>query len=669
MFELRLTISFMLKYISIFSLFFPLLSIQAQETISYWPKQIELDEFTITIYSPEPENFQNNILDARAAFSIYDGQHLPVFGAMWFSCRVQTNIKSNEVYFMDIQLVNANFPNANAENIEQLQKLIGEQAQFWQFNSNLKNFYSALDIINVNNEYNEELQNNPPKIYYSKEPAVLVYIDGDPILANISGSELYQYVVNTPHFIVKSNSDNQYYLKGANWWYITSDLAGSWKVIETPPNHIRQLADKATELNVNSKSTNAGTSRKQPKLIVTKEPAELIQTLGEPEIKQIYENLFSITNSNDEIIFDSYSDYYFILISGRWYKTKKLERSTWSYVAPEKLPEVFRNIPPSSPFAHVRLSVSGTPESVSAALDNGIPQTAVVDRMKTKILLEFDGEPQFDRIEGTSLAYGVNTGGSIIQDNDSNYFAVDQAIWFMSNNPNGPWKVADHYPVDVKKIPPSCPVFNMKFVDIYDYTDEIVYVGYTAGYMGAFLYHGVVYYGTGYRYKSWFGDKYIPRPNTYGYGAKKKSSGSSNVQIYAAVGYGGPMMGMGYGGYGRYGYGMGYGMGYGGYGMYNQMAYNQFYYQGQTVAVDHDIVEEKPIDLVNIYNNRVEGIIRTETAQRNDPMKPIILKGNNVTPNHLYADENGNLYRLDKQGNWYEQSGSEWKNVDGKPMN
>ena len=645
--------------------------IHSQNSPSYWPKQIEMDGFTITIYNPEPENFQNNMLDARAAFSIYDGQHLPVFGAMWFNCRVQTNTKTNEVYFTDIQLVNANFPNANAENIEQLQKLIRHQAQFWHFNSDLKNFYSALDIININNEYNEELRNHPPKIYYSKEPAVLVFIDGDPVMANISGSELYQYVVNTPHFIVKSNSDHHYYLKGGNWWYTTDDPTGSWKAIETPPNHIRQLADNATELNATTKSTHTLTSGKQPKLIVTKEPAELIQTQGEPEIKQIYENLFSITNSNDEIIFDSYSDYYFILISGRWYKTKKLDRATWSYVEPEDLPEVFKKIPTSSPFAHVRLSVAGTPESVSAALDNVIPQTAIVDRMKTKNLLEFDGEPHFERIVGTSLAYGVNTGGSVILDKDSTYYSIDQAIWFIADSPNGPWKVTDHYPADVKKIPPSCPVFNMKFVHIYDYTDEIVYVGYTAGYMGAFLYHGVVYYGTGYRYKSWFGDKYIPRATTYGYGAKKKeSSKSSNISFYASSGYGGPMMGVGFGGYPS---GMGLGVGYGGYGYgygtWNQMAYNQYYYQGQTVAVDHDIVEEKPIDLVNIYNNRVEGIIRTETAQRNDPMKPIILKGKDVIPNHLYADENGNLYRLDKQGNWYEQNGSEWKNVEGKPMN
>lgn len=635
---------------------------------NYWPKQIEVNgNFILTIYAPEPEGIKNNVLNARAAFSIYDKEHLPLFGAMWFRCRVNTDVKKNEVFFTNIQLVNVNFPDANADNIEQMQNLIEEQAQFWQFNSDLASFYKEIDVVNINNAYNEELSNNPPKIYFAKEPTILVFIDGDPILANISGSALYQYVVNTPHFIVKSESDRQYYLKGDNWWYVSNDPTASWKSIETPPNQVRLLAEKATELNAKQNTANSKGQGKQPKLIVTREPAELIQSVGEPEIEQIYENLFSISNSNDEIIFDSYTDTYFILISGRWYKTKNLERGTWTFVSPENLPDVFKEIPSASPFAHVRLSIPGTPESISAALDNGIPQTAIVDRLKTKMLLEYDGQPQFKSIEGTSLSYGINTGGSVIKVPDSTYYAVDQAVWFTSNSATGPWKIAVHFPDEVRRIPPNCPVFNMKFVYIYDYTDEIVYVGYTAGYLGAFLYHGVVYYGTGYRYKSWYGDKYIPRPTTYGYGAKKKSS--PNVHVYVGVGYGAPMMGMGYGGYGRYGgYGYGgyggYGMGYGGYGMMNQMAYNQYYYQGQTVQIDHDVIEEKPIDLANIYNNRSEGVIRTETAPRNDPMKPVILNDRNIAPNYLYADEDGHVYRQDEEGNWYERKDSEWQETD-----
>ena len=550
----------MIKYCAIVLLCLFEENILAQDSTSYWPKQTEVDGIIITIYSPEPEDINNNILNARAAFSIFDKAHLPVFGAMWFRCLVQTNVQINEVYFTNIELVNAEFPYATADKIERLQDLIESEAKTWHFNSNLKKFYDDINVVNVNEAFVEDLMHNPPTIHYAKEPTVLVYIDGEPILMNIGGSELYQYVVNTPHFIVRSTSDKQFYLKGGEWWYTTSDVKEGWKSIETPPNKIRQLATKAAELNTpQNKSSNYSTSA-QPKLLITQEPAELIQTHGEPEIKQVYENLFSITNSSDEIIFDSYSDYYYVLISGRWYKSKNLSRSIWLFVPPEDLPDIFSQIPTDSPLAHIRLSVPGTPEAMRAALDNGIPQTAVVDRMKAKMILEYDGEPQFEPIPGTSLKYAVNSAGSVIQDQNGSYYAIDQAVWFMSENAQGPWKVADQFPADVRKIPPACPVFNMKFVNIYDFDDQNVYVGYTAGYLGAFLYHGVVFYGTGYKYKSWYGNKYIPRPNTYGYGAKQKSGlGSGNVQFYASAGMGGPMMGMGFGGYP---YGWGLGMGY-----------------------------------------------------------------------------------------------------------
>lgn len=659
----------MIKHTTIF--FFLLLTIQlfGQGQQSYWPKQIEADGIVITIYAPEPEGFHDNILDARAAFSIYDKSHLPLFGAMWFRCLVQTDVKNNEVYFTNLKLENAEFPYATADKIKSLQALINSQIPTWHFNSNLKSFYKNIEAININNEFSEDLKNNPPKIYYANEPTVLVYVDGEPILENIGGSALYQFVVNTPHFIVKSSSDGQFYLKGGDWWYTTSDLKANWKAIETPPNQIRQLATKAQELNAKPEKKGNPSNSIQPKLITTHEPAELIQTQGEPEIAQVYENLFSVTNSSEEIIFDSYSDYYYVLISGRWYKTKDLSRGSWLFVAPEAIPDVFRKIPSDSPMAHVRLSIPGTPEAISAALDNGIPQTAVVDRLKANMILEYDGEPNFEAIPGTSLKYAVNSGSSVIQDADEIYYAVDQGVWFLSSNAKGPWTVADHFPKEVKSIPPSSPVFNIKFVNIYDFDDQIVYVGYTAGYMGAFLYHGVVYQGTGYRYKSWFGNKYIPRPNTYGYGAKQKSGQSkANISFYAASGMGAPMMGMGFGGY-PYGYGMGYGGYYGGYGMYNYAAYRQNYYAGQKMQVDHNVVEEKPIDLQNIYNNRVEGIVITETVKRNDPMKPIILEDKNVVPFHLYAGEDGTIYRKDEQGIWYEQTAAGWIQTDKNMSN
>ncbi len=632
-----------------------------QTSEMYWPKQLQAAGLVITLYEPEPEGFENNTVEARLAFSIWDKEHLPLFGAMWVRALVQTNTTANEVHFTDITVKNVNFPNASVEQYKRFIQLIENQAPAWHLNGDLKAFYAKLEPLRIIGSFTANLQHNPPEVVYASSPTVLFYIDGAPKLAPFSSTQLYKYVINSPYFIVLSMSDEQYYLNAGPWWYMASDVQGPWKIIETPPSAISKLAEQTYKLKEDEYKELEGV--KPPRMLTVNEPAELIQTLGEPEIAQIYENLFTVTNSPDEIIFDSYKDDYYLLISGRWYKSRNLERGPWSFVEPSKLPEYFAGIPANSSFAHLRLHVSGTPEADAAVLDNSIPQTAMVSREKAKMDVIYDGEPLFEQIEGTNLKYAVNTVASVLQSGERMYYAVDQGIWFNSTSPMGPWVVAVDFPAEVMNIPPSCPVFNLKFVRIYDHSDEVVFVGYTPGYLGAFPYEGVVVYGTGYKYKSWYGDNYIPGPAAFGQGAAKKPAKTPNISFYASSGYGGPMMGPGYYGRPYGGYGMGYGYGYG-YGMPSQYSYNQNYYAGQTVTIDHDPVEEKPIDLMNIYNNRKEGIIITETIQRNDPMKPVMLEH---APTDLYTGKDGRMYQLDRHGNWLEQTPDGWKATTENP--
>ena len=71
MFEVK-SLDMTVRYFpSIFLLLFTFQSI-AQDQAAYWPKQVEVDGLVITIYAPEPEAFENNLLDARSAFSLFD---------------------------------------------------------------------------------------------------------------------------------------------------------------------------------------------------------------------------------------------------------------------------------------------------------------------------------------------------------------------------------------------------------------------------------------------------------------------------------------------------------------------------------------------------------------------------------------------------------------------
>ena len=73
-------------------------------------------------------------------------------------------------------------------------------------------------------------------------------------------------------------------------------------------------------------------------------------------------------------------------------------------------------------------------------------------------------------------------------------------MWYIADDPEGPWSVSDTRPLGVEDIPPSCPVYDVRWVYVYDSTPEVVYVGYVPGYLGWYPYYGTVVYGTGHRY-------------------------------------------------------------------------------------------------------------------------------------------------------------------------
>ena len=108
----------------------------------------------------------------------------------------------------------------------------------------------------------------------------------------------------------------------------------------------------------------------------------------------------------------------------------------------------------------------------------------------------------------------------IIQVDPGNYFAVSSGVWFTAPAVTGPWRVATSVPNVIYTIPTSSVVHFVTYVRIYGATPEVVYVGYTPGYMGTVVGpYGTVVYGTGYTYAPWVGSVWYPPPYTYGVAA------------------------------------------------------------------------------------------------------------------------------------------------------
>ncbi len=605
-----------------------------------WPIEIELKGNNIvTLYQPQLESFQSNILEGRMAVTIKPDNKDLLFGAIWFKARMSTDMDTRIVVLEEIDIIKTHFPDVvDEEKTKKLSELLEDEIELLDLHMSLDRIIAGLDEVENLAELSDQINNDPPEIYYREIPAVLVIVDGDPILKKDQESGL-EYVVNTPFFMVKDSKSSLYFINGGNFWYSSKQQTNGYMETKDIPKNVKKFAEKSRV--GAEKDSLADTYNTAPELIVSTKAAELILVDGKPDYKPIKgTDLLYVSNSESDILMDINTQAHYLLLAGRWYYAKSLDSKDWKFQEPDDLPEDFRKIPTDSDIANVRTNVPGTDEAQTAVLEQSIPQTATIDRKEAKVEVKYDGEPKFEKITGTDMSYAVNTDKSVLLI-DNVYYVVDNAVWFSSKSPTGPWEVSVEKPEEVNDIPPESPVYNVKYTYVYDYTPNVVYVGYLPGYTNCYVYNGVVVYGTGYYYQPWYGAYYYPRPVTWGFGVHYNpwtgwgfSFGVSygwiswSIHPYSRAYWGPRGYHHGY----RHGYNHGYHRGYG-------HGYRAGYAAGQRSSNQ------------NIYKNRSNGVRQTaDMSNRRSSINNRARTSNKA--NNIYTDRSGNVYQRNNQGSF-----------------
>ncbi|BAV04346.1 hypothetical protein SAMN05421788_11074 [Filimonas lacunae] len=522
-----------------------------------WPRVINSTNGSIIkVYEPQPESFSGNILKSRAAVSYQkDASSEPVFGTFWSVSMVETDRDNRRISVQSARVPNLKFPDeVDANTLSYVKTSLEAGLPAVEKDLSQDVILTSIDANADQKKLSQDLSNKAPKIYYATSPSMLVLIDGEPKLKENKDWGV-SAVVNTPFTIVK-NSDGNFYLYGAKKWFKATSAKGPYAYTESTPANLTKVATAVDNQNNSdvgyrdSADVAQAQSDAVPEIIVSTVPAELIQTNGNPSFVEIQgTNLQYADNSQQDLFLDADTQQYYVLLSGRWYKTDKLNGS-WSYVASNQLPADFAKIPEGSPKDNVLASVPGTSAAREAVMDAQIPQTAKVDRHSASTSVTYDGQPKFEAITGTDLTYAVNTQSSVLG-YKGRYYSVDKGVWFVSDSPDGPWAVSTDRPDEVEQIPPSSPAYNLKYVYVYDATPDYVYMGYTPGYLNNYVYGGTVIYGTGYNYSPWWGNYYYARPYTWGFGVSYNPWWGWNLGFNYSFGW--FNMGWGYGGYNNWG--------------------------------------------------------------------------------------------------------------------
>ncbi len=493
---------------------------QAQE--NGWPRTLPLTEGSVTIYPLQVESMTGDLVRFRAALAYRESADAePVFGAGWFVSKVEIDRTNNVVHQLNLVVSDTRFPAGTADVKQELTAVFAQQSQGWNLDFPLTELVSALETAEQEAKSVQNLNTAPPTIVYKDHPALLVSFDGEPVLRKVENSD-YQAVINTSYPLIYDGK--AYYLGAAdNVWYRADSATGPYRFESRPPAGIVAMVDAAKETETDSQPVEKVTAANAPEIVVATTPTELIVTEGPAAFVPLVDDLLVLSNTSDDVFMHISTQQYYIVLAGRWYHSRSLN-GPWAYSASDDLPAAFANIPEQSVQADARVYVAGTEEAREAVLDAQIPQTAAIERGVADIEVSYDGEPSFEPVEGTEdLAYANNTGSTVLQA-DRQYYLVEDGVWYVSSFPNGPWEVSAYRPTQVAAISPQSPVYNVKYVYIYDSTPDVVYVGYTPGYLGNYVYYDTIVYGTGWYYRPWVTPYYYyPRYNTWGFNVSYNS--------------------------------------------------------------------------------------------------------------------------------------------------
>ncbi|HUL72305.1 MAG TPA: hypothetical protein VLT86_04345 [Vicinamibacterales bacterium] len=657
----------------------------AQAPDGGWPRSyVTKSGSAFIVYQPQIASWtgqQKMVAYAAVSYTPKGGaSQKPDLGTIQVEASTRVSTTERLVNFADFKILEANFSTLKKE---QTQEIVGEITDGFPTAERVIGLDRVLEMIDTSDIIPKNIDGvkaDPPVIFFSKKPAVVVNIDGDPIWSEVKGTDL-KFMINTNWDLFQHTPSSTFYLRNDQTWLKATDLKGPWGPAGSLPASFSKLPSddnwKDARAAVPGKKLSASNA---PTVFVSNVPAELILLKGEPEYDAVSgTGLFWVSNTEADVFRMGKTGLVYYLVSGRWFSAPDFT-GPWTFATPN-LPEDFKKIPLEHDRSRVLASVPGSSKAMEAVLLASIPQTARVNKKTLQAPeVQYDGgAPKFEPIEKTTVSRAVNTDKDIIKVGDL-YYMCFQGVWFMAKSPTGPWEVTGQVPKEIYEIPISSPSYNVTYVTVEDDNDEWVTFAAAAMYTGVMIAWGCTMWGTGWYYPPYYyGGIYRPYYPTYGYGAWYNPWTGAYGRGYAAYGpYGGagyaarynPATGtysrgaVAYGPGGARGYAEAYNPRTGGYAQTRQGS-NVYGSWGSTSVQRGDQWAQTS----RVTNNRTGTTTRVTqgsgggtSVSRNTPGPGGGFVGQSGSGD-VYAGRDGNVYK--KSGDsWQKYDNGSWNNVN-----
>ena len=454
-----------------------------------WPRKFTNNGSVLVVYPPQVENWQEyKSLNFRMAFSLQPAnQSKQVVGVVYVNAVTDVDTYNHMVAISGLNITSVHFPSLDPSTTASMEQIVRSTLHGSRtINVSMERIVACTPKPQSTSAVT--VQNDPPTIFVSTTPAIMLQLEGQPALADATpGGIKYVFNANWPVFFDPVSST--YYLFDNTEWQSASQLNGPWVFNSALPMSLIQLASDShwAPLLKSAIPAQSWQTGALPIIFYSTTPAEIILFKGSPVMSPIAgTNLTYATNTTNTVFYSNTTSLYYYLAAGRWFSAPGLH-GPWTFATAD-LPADFSNIPLNSPAAGVLSSVPGTEEAADAVMIAQIPtKTTINPADAPPVNITYSGAPQYVVIQGTSLSYVENTNDKVIMVSDNQFYACVGGFWYVATNPQGPWALATSVPQVIYTIPSSSPVYNVTYVTQTVTVTGTVQSSYTAGYMGVFV--------------------------------------------------------------------------------------------------------------------------------------------------------------------------------------
>src|SRR5664279_3574647 len=205
-----------------------------------WPRQITKPSGKLVYYQPQIDAWTNyQTLDARLAFTITPAGGKTHVGVLTVQMQTSANVDTHTVVLSNPQITSVTFPSLDPATSGQMDSLVRTYLNpAATMNISLDRLVAS--VKKSKTPPTTEVKNTPPTIFISMRPAILLLVNGTPVMGQIANSTL-QFVVNANWPLFLDQSSSQYYLFDGKGWMQASALTATWTATTKLPSGMSQV--------------------------------------------------------------------------------------------------------------------------------------------------------------------------------------------------------------------------------------------------------------------------------------------------------------------------------------------------------------------------------------------------------------------------------------------